>query len=218
MGVFKDLSGQRFGRLIAICRTPESGRNKGVLWLCKCDCGNEIYVRSTMLNSRHTRSCGCYAKECVKTNSRTHGLCNTRLFRIWCLMRRRCNRPGNSNYRYYGGRGVRVCNEWNEGFLPFYNWAISNGYEDSLSIDRIDNDGNYEPSNCRWATISEQRNNMSSNKRHDVNGRSYTERQLSREYCIGYYALRYRLKAGWSLEDALSRLPRNSKPPLDDSS
>lgn len=152
-----DLSGQRFGRLLVVRKIPSYC--SAAMWLCQCDCGNEVHVLGTTLRRCESRSCGCLRADYWRKEKTTHGKSNTRLAHIWYMMRARCNCKTNPAYENYGGRGIKVCNEWDKSFDAFYKWAMSNGYSDNLSIDRINNDGNYEPSNCRWATEKIQANN-----------------------------------------------------------
>lgn len=147
-----ELAGMRFGRLAAIEVAPSDDGARW--WRCACDCGRETTARGADLRRGFVSSCGCWRREMPKTR-RTHGKSNSRIYRIWQAMRDRTQNPRASRYSYYGGRGIKVCPEWEE-FSVFFEWANSNGYLHSLSIDRIDNDGDYEPKNCRWATQSQQ--------------------------------------------------------------
>lgn len=144
MGKFIDLTGQRFGKLVVLERAK--GNSKQINWLCKCDCGRTTVVQGSNLKNGHIRSCGCLISE----SNTKHGQWNTRLYRIYHAMKQRCYNPNSAPYPFYGGRGITVCSEWLNDFQAFYDWAMSNGYRDDLSIDRIDVDGNYEPGNCRW--------------------------------------------------------------------
>lgn len=161
----KDLTGQRFGRLVVVERVQNHGKNMQARWLCVCDCGNETTALSDNLKRGYVTSCGCYRKEKTAECKTTHGMNRTRLHRIWIGMKNRCCNPNNAGFEYWGARGIKVCDDWKNDFQSFYEWAISNGYADNLSIDRIDPNGNYEPSNCRWATAHEQRINQRRNKK-----------------------------------------------------
>lgn len=157
------LYGMKFGRLTAV-EPIRVGDEKIFRWRCICECGNEVLVPSYKLKSGHTKSCGCLVSEKrtqMNKEMATHNATDSRLYRIYYAMRTRCYNPNKKEYSRYGGRGIQVCEEWLNDFTAFQSWALENGYSDSLSIDRINNDGNYEPSNCRWATAKMQANNRS---------------------------------------------------------
>lgn len=154
---FVDLTGKRFGRLTVICR--EESKNNRTMWICKCDCGNEIIAESYNIKTGHTVSCGCFQRERTSAANMTHGKRKTRIYRIWVCMKNRCYQETYHAFKHYGGRGITVCDEWRNSFESFYKWAISSGYEDNLSIDRIDVNGNYCHENCRFVTMAEQNKN-----------------------------------------------------------
>ena len=159
-----DLTGQRFARLVvespADSIRDSSGRSRKA-WNCVCDCGNAVIVRGNDLKNGKVLSCGCLKCENLKVKkiAKTHGLHGSRLYRIWRNIKTRCYNANSPDFQYYGSRGIVVCDEWKNNFKSFYEWSISNGYSEDLTIDRIDTFGNYEPSNCRWITIQEQQKN-----------------------------------------------------------
>ena len=200
-----DITGQRFGKLIVIERVGTAQKGE-TLWKCKCDCGNEVVVRRTNLRTGHTRSCGCFHDECSKTNSLKHGMTGTRLNRIWKNMKDRCSKSAKGTWRgrNYADRGISVCEEWKD-FQAFAKWAMENGYQDNLTLDRIDPNGNYEPNNCRWATTKEQANNKRTSRFVEYQGERYTVSELAETIGISKRTLITRLNNGWSVEDAISR-------------
>lgn len=160
MGKFVDLTGNVYGSLTVIQRMGT--KNGHVSWECKCECGKTIITLGNLLKAGKTRSCGCKKPEKCGAAHRTHGRTKTRLHTTWQHMKQRCTNPNNAKYKYYGGRGISVCEEW-LSYEVFEKWAFGHGYKDDLTLDRIDVNGNYEPSNCRWVTWKVQQNNRRNN-------------------------------------------------------
>lgn len=168
----RDINNQRFGRLVAIKITKNSHYKRGIVWLCRCDCGNLVYVLGYNLKNGTTHSCGCLQIECAKKTGREasgykHGGVYTRLYRIWAGMKRRCLGKTSTRYRYYGKQGIQIYSAWKTDFSNFRNWAMANGYANNLTIDRINHNGNYEPSNCQWLTRSENTKKQHRDKKNE---------------------------------------------------
>ena len=209
---YKDRAGQRFGRLTVVKDVGRT-KTKRVLWLCHCGCGNETIVASNNLTGGKTQSCGCYMRDRVREASKTHGHYmngkQTRLYAIWAGMKRRCLNHNVKAYHRYGGRGIKVCAEWMK-FEPFRDWATANGYADKLSIDRIDNDGNYEPGNCRWITQKVQCQNTRSNRLITFNGVAKSIAEWAEITGIKAATISARIKRHhWPIEKALTIKPNH---------
>ena len=216
MKQYKDLTGQRFGRLevVKLDHKQQKINKNGVktgsvyYWLCKCDCGNFKIIRASYLTNHLTQSCGCLKRETIskiaKVTGKVHGQSNSRIYRIYKHMVNRCYLKTSADYKNYGERGIKVCCEWKNDFKVFYDWAMSNGYADNLTIDRIDVNGNYEPSNCRWVTKEIQNKNTRRNINITYNGKTHNVREWSKIIGISAFTLYDRLNRGWSVEKTLA--------------
>lgn len=209
-----DITGQRFARLVAIePTTPRQGR-----WVVACDCGAQFVTGRNRLLSGHIRSCGCLKLDSLIERRRSHGESHsgkdgnaTRLYQSWLAMRGRVNSPNGPMYYRYGGRGIKVCPEW-ESFETFRDWALANGYRDDLTIDRIDNDGDYCPGNCRWTDSQQQARNRSSNIVGVIDGHKACLAEHADRHGISYDVAIQRIKKlGWSLERAVTTPVRKIK-------
>ena len=208
MGKFIDYTGQKFGRLTVVERigTKERGTKhkiKTPLWLCKCECGNEKIVTSAELRTGDVKSCGCLQLELISELSKTHGDATKnskyyRLYKIWTHMLNRCEKPSDKAYPNYGGRGISVCAEWHD-YQTFKTWSVDNGYSDELSIDRIDNNGDYTSSNCRWTDFYTQANNRRSCRYVTINNKTKTITEWCRIYGISPFTVYSRIdRFNWS--------------------
>lgn len=197
-----NLVGKKFGRLLVVEKaTPLNGRTR---WLCKCDCGNNCIVHGSSLKTGNTTSCGCYKTENAKRLYSTVRQNDKHLYAVWNGIKQRCNNPNNSSFHNYGGRGIKICDSWANCYENFYEWAMNNGYKKGMQIDRINNDGNYEPKNCRFVNREIQANNKRNIKLYTINGVTKSMPQWCREYKQDYYLVRQRVsKLGWTIEEAL---------------
>lgn len=205
----KDLTGEKFGRLTVI--KQHSHPKGGVYYyLCECDCEQhtQLIVEGKRLTTGNTQSCGCLHREMLIKRNKSNRLYeekDDRLVRIWRAMHHRCESKIDEHYKNYGGKGIKVCEEWKD-FEFFNDWAWSNGYNDNLTIDRIDSNGNYEPCNCRWVSQKEQTNNTNRNKYITYQGATKTLAQWCEELGLNYSRTKARLNTlHWSVEDAFER-------------
>lgn len=209
----KDISGKKFNMLTVIKPCGKSKKGE-TIWECICDCGKTTRLRSSVITKGRTKSCGClqgtisnrekinypYGKDSA---SYKHGLHKTRLYNIWATMKKRCYNTKDEHYANYGGRGITVCDEWIHDFQAFYDWAMAYGYADDLTIDRINNDGNYEPSNCRWTTSKEQANNRRTTMHITVNGVTKNATDWAKMIGVGRSTISRHKKQG-DIEDYIS--------------
>lgn len=187
-----NLIGKVFGELQIIERikSDKYGHRK---FKCRCSCGKTIDILFDNLKRGHTKSCGCKKGYMISKKKEKHGKTYTKLYKIWHNMKQRCFNKNNIRYKDYGARGIKVCDKWKDDFMNFYNWSMSNGYSEELTIDRINNNGNYEPNNCRWTTIKEQNNNKRNNHLLTYNKETHTITEWSRILSINYTCLRNRI-------------------------
>lgn len=207
-----DITGQKFGTYTAIKRVGSKRGNAA--WLCKCDCGKEKVMAQNYLKYREKHGKGC----CCNWYKPKHHESQTRLYRIYIGMKRRCYGKYDKRYDRYGGRGITMCDEWlgEYGFVNFRDWSYQNGYQESLSIDRKDNNGNYEPSNCRWVTMLEQNYNRSNTIYITYNGETHTTNEWAEITNLSIDAIRRRYHDGWDIKDVLFKpLGKAKRKPLE---
>lgn len=185
--------GSKYGRWTVVARDQDDSKRV----ICHCECGSAKTVNKYELMSGRTNSCGCINVEITRERSTTHGMNGTRLYYIWMSMKARCSRKNNNDYKNYGARGIRVCDNWLR-FIPFKEWALSNGYSDNLTIDRIDSNKCYEPNNCRWATNLKQQNNKRNNITMTYMGKTKTMSEWARYIGLPYRVIKDRRYLGWS--------------------
>lgn len=192
---YKDLTGQIYGRLTVIRRAPND-RHGNVMWYCECECGETTTTRTNALTSGKATSCGCIHRKRAADTHTKHGLHGTRLYNIWANMKGRCNTESSSFYGIYGGRGIKVCPEWENSFEAFRDWALANGYQDHLTIERKDTNGDYCPENCCWATEKEQARNRSTTVFITVDGTTKSRSEWAEVLKIKPAALRSAIRRG----------------------
>ena len=207
-----DLTGQRFGRLVVLSfHHNENGKR---YWLCLCDCGNKKIAHTSHLNFGLVKSCGCLADETRANNrlkKRKHGFSHKeRLYETWKNMKRRCCDPSNNRAKFYIEKGIKVCDEWMNDYSEFRQWALSHGYAETLTLDRINNDGDYCPENCRWATAKIQANNQSRNHLLTYNGETLTMSEWADKLGITYATINSRVQHGWSMTRIVNTPQRRS--------
>lgn len=210
-----NISGKRFGRLVAIEYAGKLGKDSSHFWRCICDCGKEVVVKKASLMKGFTRSCGCLRSDVAREKAIARAgkgakKENKRLYTIWNSMKARCLNPNRKESKYYLLKGIRICEEWANDFLAFRDWALKNGYDETLTLDRIDNDGDYKPENCRWTTWTSQNNNTSKNKFISIDGETLTVAEWTRKMNFSRGLISSRLKRGWTEERAVKTLPRKT--------
>lgn len=195
MSKLKDLSGMKFGRLTVIDRAENKSGN--TRWNCICKCGNKTKSHASSLISGKTKSCGCLGIKNATNSKIKHGNSKTKLYRIWSGMKKRCYNKKYDHFNNYGGKGIKVCDEWKNDFISFKNWALNNGYKEYLEIDRIDFNGNYEPNNCRFQNRTQQIRNRSNTVFIEFNFETKTLKEWCEIYNVNYKLVHSRYKKGW---------------------
>ena len=202
----KSIVGKKINKLTVLDEYLVHKNNRNYTYCtCKCECGNVVTIIKTNVSRGVTKSCGCLVKEKTQLINKTHGMTKTRLYAIWKAMKARCNNPKCKEYKWYGARGIRVCTEWESDFIAFYEWTKENGYNETLSLDRINVNGNYEPSNCRWVTMKVQERNRRNNVFVTYNGETLTLSEWSEKTGICYPTLKWRYSKGLPLEKVFSK-------------
>lgn len=211
----EDISGNRYGRLVAISYHHFSAKQRQTFWLCQCDCGRKVIVGKSHLKDGHTKSCGCLQREVSSkvTSARNykHGHTNERLYKIWTSIKTRCHNERSKGFCDYGGRGIKMCDEWND-YESFRTWAFANGYDELAergvtTIDRIDVNGNYCPENCRFISIAEQNRNKRTVRKFEYNGNIYTIPGFANKIGMSRSALYDRFYRGnWDVDKVIKKL------------
>lgn len=223
MGKFVDITGEKYGRLTAICLVAKGDRQHRPKWLFRCDCGNEILISANAARTGNTKSCGCLLFEARSAHSRaalkiaqanqvTHGMTGTRIYGIYKNMKTRCYNAKTPCFKYYGGKGIAVCDEWLNNPAAFMDWAFSHGYDENLTIDRINSNLNYCPENCRWITQAEQARRTPKVRHITYNGETKTALQWEKYFNVPLDSISRLIREGVSMQEAVqhaaTRLPR----------
>lgn len=205
---WSDLIGQKFGRLTVVDFDKEKiykDGNKYTTFCCICDCGNQSSVVGYRLLSGGTKSCGCLQREAVSKLNKSHGETKSRLHNIWCRMKQRCYNKNATDYKYYGGKGVGICQEWFSSYQAFRDWSLENGYDETLTIDRIDSGKDYSPDNCRWVDRKMQTKNRSITRLLTFNNETLTIGEWAERIGINSKTIAKRIDVlGWTVEEALT--------------
>lgn len=213
-----------FGRL-SVIGYAGNNKHRSAMWLCQCRCGNVVKVKGAQLRRGRTKSCGCLQRDTASKLAKEynssqnykspshliHGGAKTRIYGIWNKMKQRCGNPNYEHFERYGGRGITVCAEWMNDFEAFRDWSMANGYSDSKSIDRIDNDKGYSQDNCRWVSTQQQVRNRSVTVSLDHNGQVKTLKEWADEYGINYKLAHERYRKGWEFEKIFQPVQKKSK-------
>lgn len=200
MGKKVEMIGRRFGRWLVTAETEKRGQKGAIVYHCVCDCGKEKDVNGMNLRNGSSTSCGCYNREIITKNG--GAVYREHLYGVWNAMKCRCKNQKDKAYHNYGGRGIKVCREWRDNYLAFREWAYVNGYKRGLWLDRIDNDKEYSPTNCRWASTAEQARNKRSTRFVKYNGEQMCLTDAAAASGISFSTLSRRIELGWS-EDRL---------------
>lgn len=206
-----DLSGKKFGKLTVLYLEDNGPKSRKIRWVCKCECGKEVVVQNYLLLSGNTKSCGCLRLAQNRTNNKTHGMSRTPIYRIWGCMIGRCNNPTDKKYPSYGGRGIKVCDEWRD-FTKFYTYVskLENFNRRGYSLDRIDNNGDYRPNNVRWVDSKTQGRNKRNNHFLTIDGQTMTIAEAAERYRVNPITIISRIEAGDTGLDLVR--PRHSTP------
>lgn len=200
-----DLTGKKCGRLTVIRRCPINTKQNKPQWECLCECGNTVIVSASSLRSGNTKSCGCYKRDIDRLVNTTHGESKTKLYHIWSSIKDRCYNVHAKSYKDYGERGITMCDEWLNSYESFRDWAIEHGYEDGLSIERVDVNSNYCPANCTWIPLSKQCDNKRTTIYITIGDETKPLKKWCDTYDVKYSTALYRYHKGYSINEIFKR-------------